>query len=529
MFEGLTRNALYRVGIYIRLSKEDSDKVIESESITNQRNIILAYLKENKLALAGEYVDDGVSGTTFDRPAFNRLIDDIEDGKINMVITKDLSRLGRDYIQSGYYVEQYFPMKRVRYVSILDNIDTEKTNSAENDIAPFRSILNEMYAKDISKKIRIVFQQKKEDGQFLSTSAPLGYIKDPKDKHHLIIDNDTAPIVRRMFKMIIDGYGPVQIANIFTDEHIPTPAMRNKYQTNALSYQYGYWHPGSVRRILRNNVYIGKLEQGKSQTISYKNRQRVKLPKEQWIIIENAHEPLLDENTFYTVQRLLDTSVKKSVKNTYLLSGLLKCHDCGGSIGIAKAKGRNFAYTSCNLYRAYTKRKLCTPHTLNYDALELMVIEKVREMCKICMDDEKIEKALRKKIENNQYKETLQNALNEANNKKEKLEKKLERMYEDRLNDIITAEMYKNIAEKQSENLKKINEEIKSLDEKLEEFSIDEKKIFSFDYKQIINDFLKLEKPTKEIMSKIIDRIEIHEDKKVDIYYRIKAFEKLKE
>ena len=140
MFEGLTKNALYRVGIYIRLSKEDNDKVIESESITNQRNILLAYLKENKLALAGEYVDDGVSGTTFDRPAFNRLINDIEDGKVNMVVTKDLSRLGRDYIQSGYYVEQYFPMKRVRYVSILDNIDTERSNSSENDIAPFRSI-----------------------------------------------------------------------------------------------------------------------------------------------------------------------------------------------------------------------------------------------------------------------------------------------------------------------------------------------------------------------------------------------------
>lgn len=528
MFEGLTQNALYRVGIYIRLSKEDSDKVVESESITNQRNILLAYLKEKKLALAGEYVDDGVSGTTFDRPAFNRLINDIEEGKINMVVTKDLSRLGRDYIQSGYYVEQYFPMKRVRYVSILDNIDTERTNSSENDIAPFRSILNEMYAKDISKKIRIVFQQKKEDGQFLSTSAPIGYRKDPNDKHRLIIDNETAPLVRRMFKMIIEGYGTTQIANIFTDEHIPTPAMKNQYQSNSLSYQYGYWHPGSVRRILRNNVYIGMLEQGKSQTISYKNRQRRKLPKEQWIVVNNAHEPLIDEETFYTVQRLLDTSAKKTLKKSYLLTGLLKCYDCGGSISVSKAKGRNFAYTSCNLYRAYTKRKLCTPHTLNYDALELMVVEKVRELCKICMDDEKIEEALKKKVENNQYKETLQRTLNEANEKREKLEKNLEKVYDDRLNDIITAEMFKNISEKQNENLLRIKNEITSLEEKIEDLSIDEKKIFSFDYKQIINDFLKLEKPTKEIMSKIIDRIEIHEDKKVDIYYRIKAFEKLK-
>lgn len=528
MSEGLNRNALYRVGIYIRLSKEDSDKVIESESITNQRNILLTYLKENKLALAGEYVDDGVSGTTFDRPAFNKLINDIEDGKINMVVTKDLSRLGRNYIQSGYYVEQYFPMKRVRYVSILDNIDTERTNSSENDIAPFRSILNEMYAKDISKKIRIVFQQKKEDGQFLSTSAPLGYKKDPNNKHHLIIDSETAPIVKRMFKMIMDGYGTTQIANIFTDEHIPTPAMRNKYQANSLSYQYGYWHPASVRRMLRNNVYIGKLEQGKSQTISYKNRQRVKLPKEQWIVVDNAHEPLIDEDTFYTVQRLLDTSAKKTVKKTHLLTGLLRCADCGGSVGITKAKGRNYAYTSCNLYRAYTKRKLCTPHTINYDALELMIIEKVRELCKICMDDEKIEQALKQKIEENNYKGTLEKTLKEANNKKAKIEKNLERLYEDRLNDIITVEMYKSMSEKQNEGLKKIKNEIESLENKLGEYAKEEKEIFSFDYKQIVNDFLKLKNPTKEIMSKIIDRIEIHEDKKVDIYYRIKAFERLK-
>jgi DNA invertase Pin-like site-specific DNA recombinase len=197
-------NAIYRVGIYIRLSKEDDDKVIESESITNQRNILLAYLKEHKYCLAGEYVDDGVSGTTFDRPGFNRLVSDIEDGKINMVVTKDLSRLGRDYIQSGYYVENYFPMKQVRYISILDNIDTSKRNSSENDIAPFRSILNEMYAKDISKKVRIVFQQKKESGQYLSTSAPIGYVKHPEDKHKLIIDETEAGLVRRMFRMIIE-------------------------------------------------------------------------------------------------------------------------------------------------------------------------------------------------------------------------------------------------------------------------------------------------------------------------------------
>lgn len=529
MIEGKTRNTFYKVGIYIRLSKEDGDKEVESESITNQRNLILTYLKNNKLTMIDEYVDDGVSGTTFDRPSFNRLINDIEDGKINMVVTKDLSRLGRDYIQSGYYVEQYFPMKKVRYVSILDNVDTGRINSSENDIAPFRAILNEMYAKDISKKIRSVFKQKKEDGQFLSTSAPIGYKKDPEDKHHLIIDEETSPIVERMFKMAINGIGTKRIADIFTEEHIPTPAMVAKYQVNALSYQYGYWTGDSVRRILRNSVYIGRIEQGKTRTISYKNRKRVKVPKEQWIITENAHEPLIDLETFNEVQRILNTSSKKTVKRSYLLTGLLKCADCGGSIGIGQqSKGRNFAYTHCNLYAAYSKRKLCTPHCINYQALELMVVEKVRELCKICMNDEKLERLLKEKTLDNSYRDAIKNKLEDAINREIKIKNKIEKIYEDRLNNIITVEMFKSMTDKQNEILDNIKIEINTLKEKIKNFEEEEKEMYSYDYRKIINEFLKLKNPTKEVLSKIIDRVEIHQDKKIDIYYRIKTLEKIK-
>ena len=204
----------YKVGIYIRLSKEDEEKpeYKESESISNQRNILMQYLEQNNLKLEEEYVDDGVSGTSFDRPAFNRLIKDIENNKINMVITKDLSRLGRDYIMSGYYTEQYFPEHKVRYIALLDNIDTY-LDSSNNDIAPFKSILNDMYAKDISKKIKSVLRNKKEMGLFVGKEAPYGYMKDPNNKYQLIIDEPAAMIVREIYEHYLQGMGTTQIAN----------------------------------------------------------------------------------------------------------------------------------------------------------------------------------------------------------------------------------------------------------------------------------------------------------------------------
>jgi len=403
---------------------------------------------------------------------FNRLVSDIEDGKINMVVTKDLSRLGRDYIQSGYYVENYFPMKQVRYISILDNIDTSKRNSSENDIAPFRSILNEMYAKDISKKVRIVLQQKKQNGQYLSTSAPIGYVKDPDNNHKLIIDEEEAEIVRRMFRMVIDGYGTVKIANIFTEEGIPTPTQRIGIHEGSLSQKYGYWNSSSIRRILRSKVYIGTLVQGKTQTLSYKVRKRIKIPQEIWIEIPDSHEPIVDEDTFYAVQRILDSNVKQNVETNRLLKGLLKCHECGGSISVSKGNKRKQQYTACNLYRSNSKRGLCTPHTMNYDVLEEVVLENVRELCKLFSDRETIEKKLKEKIENSNYISNLQRQLDEELKKQEKLEKNLEKLYEDRLNDIITVEMFTKMSNKILEDVNKIGKAITILQDKKDELAM---------------------------------------------------------
>ena len=213
----------YSAGLYIRLSREDDDKTTMSESITNQKSLLFQYVKENKLKVYDIYIDDGYSGTNFDRPDFNRLLNDIELGKINMVITKDMSRLGRDYIGTGNLIEKYFPEHKVRYIAVTDNIDTY-LDSSNNDIAPFKAIMNDMYAKDISKKIKTSLKAKRKEGKWVGSRTPFGYIIDPNDKNHLIIQEEQANIVRRIYNMCLEGLSFYKIARKLTNERVKTPA-----------------------------------------------------------------------------------------------------------------------------------------------------------------------------------------------------------------------------------------------------------------------------------------------------------------
>ena len=290
----LMNNIDYKVGIYIRLSKEDEEKekYSESESIGNQREILMQYIKENKLNFVGEYVDDGISGTSFDRPGFNKMIEDIENKKINMVITKDLSRLGRNYVQSGYYTETYFPEHNVRYISILDNIDTA-IDSSNNDIAPFKSILNEMYAKDISKKINSVLQSKRKQGEYLG-SAPFGYKKDPENKYHLIVDEEASKIVKLIFEKYLEGYGTTQIADYLSSRKFPIPSDYSNKKRGNKSITYGLWAGSTVRFILTNEIYTGTVIQGKRKKLNFKSKKFVKIPKDDWVRVENTHEAIIE-------------------------------------------------------------------------------------------------------------------------------------------------------------------------------------------------------------------------------------------
>ena len=236
-------NNTYNVGIYIRLSREDEDKLSESESIINQKSLLLQYAKENNLRVYDIYIDDGYSGTNFDRPGFNRLLEDIEKKKVNMVITKDMSRLGRDYIGTGNLIERYFPEHNVRYIAVTDNIDTFLDNS-NNDIAPFKAIMNDMYAKDISKKIKASLKAKQKEGKFVGGRTPFGYDIDSENKNHLVINEEQAKVVQRIYKMALEGMTYFKIAKQLTEECVKTPAQYYSFEwKNNYNLKYGQWHP----------------------------------------------------------------------------------------------------------------------------------------------------------------------------------------------------------------------------------------------------------------------------------------------
>ena len=438
MFLNISNSHDFKVAMYIRLSKEDGDKQ-ESESITNQRNLILRYIKDNNLELFDEYIDDGVSGTTFDRPSFNRLIRDIEDNKVNMVITKDLSRLGRDYIKTGFYIESYFPERNIRYIALLDNLDTFEENSSSSDITPFKAVLNDMYAKDISKKIRSVCRQKRENGQYISAYPPYGYIKDTESElAHLIVDDYASQIVKRIFDMYINGMTSCKICDALNAENIEPPAVYLKMNLVHRSEDYYKWRPSSIQKILKNEVYLGKLLQGKTRKLSYKSKKKIELPREDWIVEENAHKPLIDQETFDKVQKILKRKYNTRNRNReYLLKGITYCHNCGNKLNFVtkteKYKDRKYErrYAICN---TATKGR-CIRQYNNYDKLEKEILDYIRKVCFFNVNSETYKKVILKKKNGNA--EIVNDYLSHIKVLEEKitvLNKKVEQIYDDRLN-----------------------------------------------------------------------------------------------
>ena len=313
------------------------------------------------------YIDDGYSGTNFNRPNFNRLIKDIELGKINMVITKDMSRLGRDYIGTGNLIEKYFPEHNVRYIAITDNIDTF-LDSSNNDIAPFKAIMNDMYAKDISKKIKSSLKAKQKEGKWVGSKTPFGYIKDPNNKNHLIIEEEQAHIVKRIYNMCLDGLSFYKISKELTNEGIKTPAQYYEYKWRSnYNCKYGMWHSKTIYDILTNRIYTGDTVQNKRTKVNYKIKKIIKNKPSQYIVVENTHEAIIDKEMFYEVQKRIPKNVgRREKKETHLLDGLLYCGDCGHRISIgSRRKKDNRCYTICNYYRTYIKQKLCTSHYNN--------------------------------------------------------------------------------------------------------------------------------------------------------------------
>ena len=513
---------IYNVGIYIRLSREDEDKKkIESESISNQRNIILDYInkQDENFKIYDEYVDDGISGTTFDRPDFNRLIKDIESGNVNCVITKDYSRLGRDYIKAGEYMEKYFPEHNVRYIAILDDIDTYLDN-VSNDIAPFKAVFNDQYAKDTSKKVKRTLKNRKEQGLFLGWKAVYGYKLDENDRYKLVVDEEAAKVVKRIFKMAYDGMGCKVIADTLSKEGVPIPSVYADLNRGRKSSAYGLWNSRTIDEMLNNETYIGNMTQGRRKRINYKIKKEIRTPKESWIIVENTHEPIIDKEMFDVVQKSYKKN-KNQQSNTknHLLKGFMFCEECGHAISISTKKdGR--AYINCSYYQKYSKFKVCTPHTMNYFLLEEMVLKEVRDMCRKYVKSTNFETILKNSSKRNKLRENLLGQINACKLEKEKLSNRKKQIYFDKADEVITLEEYRDFSNQIVNEMIKKDEILNELEKRL---GILENKITPNDeYQEIIKEYLKMRKPNKRLLSYIIDKIIINHNKEITIKYNIK-------
>ncbi len=515
-------NNSFKVGIYIRLSRDDGN--IESDSIVSQRSLLNQYVKENNYNLIDEYVDDGFTGTNFERPSFKRMIKDIESGKINMIITKDMSRLGRDYIGTGELIEKYFPNNNIRYIAINDGIDTFIDNT-NNDIAPFKAIMNDMYAKDISKKVKTSLHSRMKEGLYVSGRCPFGYMKDPNNKNHLVVNNEQADTVKLIFELALKGNTYHYIAQYLTERKIKTPASYYKYvwntkctNTKCTSQEYGVWVDTTIKSILTNQIYVGDAVQGKTKKINYKLKKTVKNNPNDYIIVENTHEGVIDRETFNYVQTLLPKNVKRPEKKRfYLLDGLLYCGDCKHRITIRYQNKTERSYTICDYYRTYSKYHVCMPHTNNYENLEKVILNNIKEVCKEYLDKSKIKDSISNmEFKDNSLKIKKQiESLELANNK---LTENLDKNYMNMLKGIIDEEQYIRV----SENIKtEISNNKKSIDnlknENSESNKIDRKQIEKY-----INEFLSLGNPTRELIINLVEKIYIYQDKQVDIIFTFK-------
>lgn len=506
----------YSVGLYIRLSREDDDKVMMSESIINQKSLLLQYVKENSLTVYDIYIDDGYSGTSFDRPSFNRLLNDIELGKINMVITKDMSRLGRDYIGTGNLIEKYFPEHNVRYIAVTDNIDTF-LDSSNNDMAPFKAIMNDMYAKDISKKIKSSLKAKMKEGKWVGGRTPFGYKQDSSDKNHLVINTEQASIVKRIFDMCLEGLSFFKIAKQLTNEGIKTPAQYYSFEWKSnYNLKYGEWHSKTIRDILTNRMYIGDMVQNRRCKVNYKVKKVIKNNPKDYIIVENTHEAIIDKEIFYAVQkRIPKNKGRNEKKEIHLLDGLLYCGDCGHRISIqSRRKKDNRCYTICNYYRTYMKQKLCTTHSNNYDELEKIIINSLANMCLSYLNKDKVKNNVLNNIsEENKFNhkkelEILTNGIKQINDN-------LDIIYIDKLNKKITKEQFERVKVKLESELSikqnRYNELNNDINDNINEIA-NNKLIIEY-----IDKFLSMKEPSRELIINLIDRIEIFEDKTINV------------
>ena len=521
-----TEKKIWKVGIYCRLSSDDGDNA-ESDSISNQKEIIEFFLKkEENIEIIDCYKDDGFSGTTFNRPDFKRMFNALTNGDINTIIVKDLSRFGRNYIEVGNYIEQIFPLYNVRFIAINDNIDSYKDpKSINNVIVPFKNLLNDEYARDISNKVRSVLMTKSLNGEWVGGTCPYGYKKSPNNIHQLIIDKDEEPVVKKIFKMAVDGYGHIRIAKFLNDNGIlcrKEVQRRKKYNLgmNAEDDEIKYhWSTSTIGKMVTSEIYIGNLVWNRTSSVSYKNHKQIYNKKSDWVVVEATHEGIISNEDFNTIQEIIKTRNvnKKKPDKLTIYKYKIKCADCGRAM--CKMEDTRDGHFCSNFYcRNYkTISSKCTPHKIRTSDLDKIVIESIIMQIKLVLNIEKTIKKVKDK-NNSSNKSEYEYKINKLINDIEKLKKLKKISYEDWKLEKITKDDFLNYSKDYEESINNFNNEIKIYQEKIEDSLKDLK-----DEEHWIEHFRRNKKVkalNREVIDELIDCIYVHEGGNVTIRFK---------
>ncbi|MBC1501249.1 recombinase family protein [Listeria weihenstephanensis] len=521
-------------GIYLRLSRDDETNG-ESMSISSQRQLLRNYAKEQGFTIVREYVDDGYSGTNFNRPGFNEMKADIEDGKLSIVITKDLSRLGRNYLETGYLTEVYFSEHNVRFIAVQDSVDTF---GEENEFMPFRNIMNEWYAKDNAKKVRAGYRIKAIEGKFTGGYAPYGYEKDPLDIHKLVIDKEVAPVIKKIFSLAIAGYSSFKICKTLKAESILTPRSYLYLKTGKYAKTYDPAHPYDwgttiIRRIIANEVYLGHMVSGITSTKSFKDKRLIRHAPEDWIKVENTHEAIIDAETFEEANKNL--SVRKHMEPQYpddpnIYTGILRCSTCRSVMSLARES--KVKYTSgnymCGKFRTRGK-EYCSMHYINRKNLNRLVLEDIQYHIRETQLDEK---KLIKKLNKYDKEKSSNSAVNYGEQLKTKKARQkeldiiLKKLFEEYALGKITETQFNLMAGKFNDEHEQVVQDIDNLNEKIRENSDDEDKNKRF--VQLLKNYTEATELDSNLLHSLVDTIIVYDSEvidgqrtqRVDIHYK---------
>lgn len=539
--ENIVSKKIWSVALYIRLSQEDEDNgkdKQESNSVTSQKTLLNEFVDtHDDLIVYDTYIDDGFTGTDFNRPSFQKLLEDMRNGNINCVIVKDLSRLGRNYIEVGNYIEQVFPLFDIRFIAINDLVDSFKNPASTNTIlVPFKNLINDEYCRDTSLKIRSSLNGKKKKGEFIGAFPAYGYLKDPKDKHKLIIDKSVVHIIRNIFDWNVnEGLGKIAICHKLNELGILNPTGHKRIELKQNYNNYGIqnntftWAPSTIRNILSNEVYIGNTVQGKRRTKSYKIHKVESVPKEEWIRVENTHEPIIDKEIFKKAQELAKRDVKISTKTKSLSvwAGFLKCADCKRAMNKKSStnkSGNKYEYYICSTYRKKSN-KLCTKHTIKVESLRQAVLQAINLHINLFMNIEEIVKQMSENTYQNEKNKNIKNMIVSKQNDISRILNYKRNLYEDWKNGDITKEEYLEYKQKYENDIEKFQINIDRLEK--EKKNYEKQTTNSSEWIENLKRQRGITELSRDIMLELIDYIYVHENGNITIKFKFEdEFEK---